>query len=86
MSIEIIQDADEFTSGFINIGGSSFPGLGKLPKRGSIIGIAFNSQRHLDAAIAFLQRARVEVYGKATTNTKDAAGLAKLATKKKKGK
>lgn len=64
MSIEIIQDEDKMPTGFINIGGSSFPGLGKLPKKkGSIIGIAFNSQRHLDAAIAFLQKARRELYG-----------------------
>ena len=55
MSIEILHDDSDFAFGFINIGGTSFPGLGKRPpKRGSIHGVAFNSQRHLDAAIVFL--------------------------------
>ena len=71
MSIEIIHDTDNFQAGFINVGGRSFPGIGVLrPKARSIEGIAFNSQDHLDKAIAFLQKARAELYGKTSVAKK----------------
>ena len=64
MSLEVVQDKDVFRVGYINVGGQSFPSMGRLPKRGSLIGLSFNSKKHLDTAIAFLRKARRELYGK----------------------